>query len=212
VPGLTNIKTHFELKGRRLQHVLSLNSRHGRPPRYLLVDRDDACLRRPGYPSNARQRNLPIDSISIRPWMVSSVPSLLSYRQRKAAPLSLHGPAPAAVARLQPTRKRPCRRRTPREIGSIRYRTDTISSSTCTECCIFQFGLGNCGASVLWDGIVRDPGCNSIWAREQALGFPGIQGVSCLFCSPLSPLLCVPSDAPLEPGALDFMSLTVHRA
>jgi len=49
--------------------------------------------------------------------------------------------------------------------------------STCTECCIFQFGLGNCGASVLWDGIVRDPGCNSIWAREQALGFPGIQGV-----------------------------------
>ncbi|KAK5280368.1 hypothetical protein LTR40_006438, partial [Exophiala xenobiotica] len=48
--------------------------------------------------------------------------------------------------------------------------------STCTECCIFQFGLGSCGASVLWDGIVRDPGCNSIWAREQALGFPGIQG------------------------------------
>ncbi|KIW58004.1 hypothetical protein PV05_02556 [Exophiala xenobiotica] len=59
----------------------------------------------------------------------------------------------------------------------------TTSRSICTECCIFQFGLGSCGASTLWDGIVRDPGCNGIWPREQALGFPGIQGVDHVWIS-----------------------------
>ncbi len=68
----------------------------------------------------------------------------------------------------------------------------TTSSSICTECCIFQFGLGSCGASTLWDGIVRDPGCNGIWPREQALGFPGIQGVSFASPSLSSPLLFLP--------------------
>ncbi|KAK5037735.1 hypothetical protein LTS07_001202 [Exophiala sideris] len=34
--------------------------------------------------------------------------------------------------------------------------------SSCTECCIFQFGESNCNQSLLWDGIVRDPACNTL--------------------------------------------------
>lgn len=40
--------------------------------------------------------------------------------------------------------------------------TDMKASSTCTECCIFQFSESNCDQSLLWDGIVRDPACNTL--------------------------------------------------
>jgi hypothetical protein len=35
-----------------------------------------------------------------------------------------------------------------------------VCSSSCTECCIFQFGNGGCNTTSEWLGIVRDPACN----------------------------------------------------
>ena len=86
VPGLPYQTTSNQ--SRNLQHAVFLDSRHGPPPGYLFINRDDACFRRLRYPADARQRNLPIDSISIRSWMVSSVPTLRSIHEEECASLA----------------------------------------------------------------------------------------------------------------------------